>query len=577
MNSYNYGGSKEAIFHDEGSLIKNNCKESITKIEKTLRGDKNALPFSDGMFTNFNGSNNKQGGNLWKEILNFTQGRSKSYAISSYIISKKCKEEIRKLIRLFKASTDLILQDYEVFKRYIYEKKIIPMANRSDGNIEEDETYQMFIKLANNYDFYLKMKEEFHCKLNKKSPTKQWQKAIVPEKVLHKAKEKSKSKKKVLVPVKNSKNHICEISQYILKEKSKPRGISSFDIRIHTDQKDKKRKSRYNKKLKFRMSTVVKDFIQSDTYKILIEKRKYVNQGSKSKEDVCDFDNKTVDNEEDSKDNEASLGNTQKKPSPFRDKRGGIIFRTSTLQIKEGAPSVNVTPPPKGYNMPGLDSFQKKFGMQEESNFDSKSSTNSVSDSESPQTKRSKEKVHKKKILSRTRAEKQKLNFFVHKAPKLNMLEKRKMMRNKKTSTLAPLNTQFACKFNAHKKSYANKRDTFSDRSPMSPDALRSMNRTRISKLRSSRMVIVQNEGKKNPRKTYITPNRRSKLPTNISIPLGTISESKNPAYPKTSLLSPNKIPHYSKYASPVPARRKSKRPKRNLSNTPFFYPKSLS
>ena len=38
-------------------------------------------------------------GNLWKELLNYTQGRCQSFAINEYIIEKKCKEEIRNLVK----------------------------------------------------------------------------------------------------------------------------------------------------------------------------------------------------------------------------------------------------------------------------------------------------------------------------------------------------------------------------------------------------------------------------------------------------------------------------------------------
>jgi len=36
--------------------------------------------------------------------------------------------------------------------------KINPMANRAIKNIEDDETYQMFIKLANDVDFFQEMR-----------------------------------------------------------------------------------------------------------------------------------------------------------------------------------------------------------------------------------------------------------------------------------------------------------------------------------------------------------------------------------------------------------------------------------
>ena len=71
------------------------------------------------------------------------------------------------------------------------------MANRASDDIEGDETYQMFIRLANDFDFFKEMQDNFQCKLNLKSNTLQWQKAIIPEDLMPRAKDKIKAKKKI--------------------------------------------------------------------------------------------------------------------------------------------------------------------------------------------------------------------------------------------------------------------------------------------------------------------------------------------------------------------------------------------
>lgn len=96
--------------------------------------------------------------------MNFTQGRSKNYAITSYIVTKKCKGEIKELIRSFKTSTDLILQDFEIFQRYIYEKKVRPLESSLTGDFEHDETYRTLLKLSQDEKFYQEVVEESRSK-----------------------------------------------------------------------------------------------------------------------------------------------------------------------------------------------------------------------------------------------------------------------------------------------------------------------------------------------------------------------------------------------------------------------------
>lgn len=115
---------------------------------------------------------------------------------------------------------------------------------------------------------------------------------------------------------------------------------------------------RLQKKSKLRMSTVVKDFMQSETYKLLIEKRKNLNGDSKSKEDINEDENKEEENDA-SKETE---GSPDKTPGTAlaHEKRRGILFRSSTIQQKQEHPA-NVTPPPRAYQMPGLDVFRKNY------------------------------------------------------------------------------------------------------------------------------------------------------------------------------------------------------------------------
>mmetsp|Transcript_27369 Transcript_27369/g.27239 ORF Transcript_27369/g.27239 Transcript_27369/m.27239 type:complete len:423 (-) Transcript_27369:13-1281(-) len=415
-----------------------------------------------------------------------------------------------------------------------------------------------------------------------KSPTKQWQNTIIPGEMLHKIKEKCKSKKKAISNLDKNKT-LTEKTQdktvrsYVscIKEKTKKRGLSAFDIRIHTDQKEKTipNKSKLQKKPKFRMSTVVKDFMQSETYKLLIEKRKNINEGSKSKEDINGDENKEEENDA-SKETEDSPDKTPD-PGISHEKRRGILFRSSTLQQKQEHPA-NVTPPPRAYQMPGLDVFRKNYMDPMSLNLESKSSSASVSSTDSPKTKRSRNKEERKKrVFSNTKVEKQQINFFVHKAPRLTLLEKKKIMQKRKTNNLAPLNARFTLKFNAQKK-FPSRRDTFTEKPPISQDIVRKLNKTRISKLRTSRMVIAQNEtNKMKGRNTFISPVRQSKLPTNISIPLETIVENKTPKnIGMKSIISPIRIPNKSKQKgqpSPVLGKLRfvPKRPRRHLSNNP--------
>ena len=70
------------------------------------------------------------------------------------------------------------------------------MANRAFTDIEEDETYQAFVKLANDKRFYLEMKEAFPCKSSNRNDTMYWKQKIINEESIVKVKEKSKGKKK---------------------------------------------------------------------------------------------------------------------------------------------------------------------------------------------------------------------------------------------------------------------------------------------------------------------------------------------------------------------------------------------
>jgi len=71
------------------------------------------------------------------------------------------------------------------------------MRNRATKYIEDDEIYQMFIKLANDYKFFEEMRKKFHCTLDAKSNHLQWKKTIMRDDRDSKSKLKSsKSKRK---------------------------------------------------------------------------------------------------------------------------------------------------------------------------------------------------------------------------------------------------------------------------------------------------------------------------------------------------------------------------------------------
>lgn len=79
----------------------NESKEDKSTVEQTLMGAKNSTPYAYGMFSAKHLVNSKDGivsfsidneegkSNIWKELLYFTQGRCKSFAISEYIVAKK--------------------------------------------------------------------------------------------------------------------------------------------------------------------------------------------------------------------------------------------------------------------------------------------------------------------------------------------------------------------------------------------------------------------------------------------------------------------------------------------------------
>ena len=112
---------------------------------------------------------------------NFVQGRCKSFAINNYIVTKKNENnEIVQLIKSFKVSTDLILHDYEVFQRYIFEKKINPLYNK-EPDAHTSDVMKTYIKLANDRDFFNELKEIFPSKLTAKSDHKQWKSKLTYE------------------------------------------------------------------------------------------------------------------------------------------------------------------------------------------------------------------------------------------------------------------------------------------------------------------------------------------------------------------------------------------------------------
>ena len=124
------------------------------------------------------------------------QGRSKSFGVHNFILTKKWKDDIIQLIKSFKASTDLILLDYEVFQRYIFEKKINPILENKALNPDDDTLCQTYIKLANDKEFFNQLREQFPSKLWPRSETKQWKAQIINEEQTPMSKEKIRAKKK---------------------------------------------------------------------------------------------------------------------------------------------------------------------------------------------------------------------------------------------------------------------------------------------------------------------------------------------------------------------------------------------
>ena len=70
------------------------------------------------------------------------------------------------------------------------------MANRAFTDIEEDETYQTLVRLANDKRFYLEMREAFPCKASNRNETMTLRQKIINKESTKKLKRKSKSKKK---------------------------------------------------------------------------------------------------------------------------------------------------------------------------------------------------------------------------------------------------------------------------------------------------------------------------------------------------------------------------------------------
>lgn len=68
------------------------------------------------------------------------------------------------------------------------------MVYESTNDINENETYQVLVKLANDLNFFNEMRKEFSCKLNSRSNTLQWTNTIINVNDALKIKQKTKAK-----------------------------------------------------------------------------------------------------------------------------------------------------------------------------------------------------------------------------------------------------------------------------------------------------------------------------------------------------------------------------------------------
>ena len=157
----------------------------------------------------------------------------------------------------------------------------------------ENELCQTYIKLAYDRDFFSQLKEQFPSKLVPKSDSKQWKAQIINEEHTPINRDKNKSKKKA--QIRGNMNYlqtklcILEIKQMkkILNFQPAPHPTkkvrSGFKIDIINEQEKNQRKvfsTSPKSRSKNRLSTAIKDFMLSETFKLLMAK-----QREKSKDD----------------------------------------------------------------------------------------------------------------------------------------------------------------------------------------------------------------------------------------------------------------------------------------------------
>ncbi|CAI2386015.1 unnamed protein product [Moneuplotes crassus] len=100
-------------------------------------------------------------GNLWREMLNYTNSHDKSSLISKYISEEMIKKEIRGLIQDMKVKKT-IFKSFNLFKAYLFEKILVPLHSKSQNPRSfESRKLKLLMKILSTQEFYIQEKEDF--------------------------------------------------------------------------------------------------------------------------------------------------------------------------------------------------------------------------------------------------------------------------------------------------------------------------------------------------------------------------------------------------------------------------------
>lgn len=115
--------------------------------------------FNFGSSTDITKENNSN--RLWKKMVNYTTGNQNDGRINSYILANEVRKEVSKLLADISTGRDLFLDNFNMFKAFVFQKLVFPRLRPNKQSVLGDKRLHVLIDLLSNHDFYGKVKESF--------------------------------------------------------------------------------------------------------------------------------------------------------------------------------------------------------------------------------------------------------------------------------------------------------------------------------------------------------------------------------------------------------------------------------